>query len=57
MTPEFLAGLIDLDEGFFTAQGKGKVAGKDVVTTAYSPAVSFEVKAPVKPADAKPAAK
>jgi hypothetical protein len=42
---------------FFTAQGKGKVAGKDVVTTAYSPAVSFEVKAPVKPADAKPAAK
>ena len=42
---------------YFTAQGKGKVAGKDVVTTAYSPAVSFEVKAPPKPADAKPAAK
>ena len=41
---------------YFTAQGKGKVAGKDVVTTAYSPAISFEVKAPAK-ADAKPAAK
>ena len=42
---------------YFTAQGKGKVAGKDVVTTAYSPAVSFEVKAPAKAADAKPSAK
>ena len=41
---------------YFTAQGKGKVAGKDVIPTAYSPAVSFEVKAPAK-AEAKPAAK
>lgn len=42
---------------YFTAQGKGKVAGKDVVATAYSPAIAFEVKAPAKPAEAKPPGK
>jgi len=39
---------------YFTTTGKAKIAGRDVVTTAYSTPVSFEVRPPAPKAEAKP---
>jgi hypothetical protein len=41
---------------YFTAQSKAKVSGRDVITTAYSPPVQIQVRAPVPKAPTTPAA-
>jgi hypothetical protein len=41
---------------YFTTQAKAKVAGRDVVTTVYSPVVQIQVSAAAKAAEVKPPA-